>query len=182
MNNKYHIDLTPEEEALFRDVDVDNNKSDKRNPFLRFTFNKVFVAVLGVHLLLVGVIGSNAIAGALTNKTTSDSNGQTSNAVAANTGSVEESENKPTAESTPKVTQEPKQTTTPPAASKETLAKPSVPKKHTEEYTKTYTVKSGDTINSISRKYKLNASVLLKLNNIKNSDKIYVGQTLKFVK
>lgn len=48
--------------------------------------------------------------------------------------------------------------------------------------TKSYTVKAGDTIFSISKKYKLNVANLLKINNIKDPNKISVGQTLKFVK
>lgn len=58
--------------------------------------------------------------------------------------------------------------------------------KRTEEktkskYTQTYQVKQGDTINSIAKKYHLVTERLMKLNNIKDPNKIYVGQTLKFL-
>ena len=43
----------------------------------------------------------------------------------------------------------------------------------------TYTVVWGDTLTSIARRYKTTVSELVKLNNIKNPDLIYVGQKLK---
>jgi LysM repeat protein len=48
-------------------------------------------------------------------------------------------------------------------------------------YTKTYIVKKGDTIGAIARKYHLVTRRLLKLNNIKDEDKIKEGQTLRFL-
>lgn len=42
----------------------------------------------------------------------------------------------------------------------------------------TYTVKGGDTLSAIARKYNTTASYLAKLNNIANPDKIYVGQVI----
>jgi LysM repeat protein len=48
------------------------------------------------------------------------------------------------------------------------------------KYTQTYQVKQGDTINSIAKKYRLVTERLMKINNIKDPNKIYVGQTLKF--
>jgi len=49
------------------------------------------------------------------------------------------------------------------------------------KYTQTYQVKQGDTINSIAKKYRLVTERLMKINNIKDPNKIYVGQTLKFL-
>lgn len=49
------------------------------------------------------------------------------------------------------------------------------------KYTQTYQVKQGDTINSIAKKYHLVTERLMKINNIKDPNKIYVGQTLKFL-
>ena len=43
----------------------------------------------------------------------------------------------------------------------------------------TYTVKSGDTLSHIALKYNTSVNALVKLNNIKNRDLIYVGQKLK---
>lgn len=43
----------------------------------------------------------------------------------------------------------------------------------------TYTVKSGDTLSGIAKKYKTTVDALVKKNNIKNKNLIYVGQVLK---
>lgn len=43
----------------------------------------------------------------------------------------------------------------------------------------TYTVKSGDTLTSIAAKYGTSVAALVRLNNIKNKNLIYVGQVLK---
>ena len=44
--------------------------------------------------------------------------------------------------------------------------------------TKTYTVKSGDTLSEIANKYKTTVAKLVKDNNIKNANLIYVGQKI----
>ena len=44
--------------------------------------------------------------------------------------------------------------------------------------TKTYTVKSGDTLSGIASKYKTTVAKLVKDNNIKNANLIYVGQKI----
>ena len=44
--------------------------------------------------------------------------------------------------------------------------------------TKTYTVKSGDTLSGIASKYKTTVSKLVKDNNIKNANLIYTGQKI----
>ena len=46
------------------------------------------------------------------------------------------------------------------------------------EVTKTYTVKSGDTLSEIANKYKTTVQKLVKDNNIKNANLIYVGQKI----
>jgi len=43
----------------------------------------------------------------------------------------------------------------------------------------TYTVKAGDTLSSIAKKFNITVAKLQELNNIKNADKISVGQVLK---
>ena len=55
-------------------------------------------------------------------------------------------------------------------------AKKETPKKST---VKTYTVKKGDTLSGIARKYKTTVSHLGTINHIKDYNKIYVGQVLK---
>lgn len=44
---------------------------------------------------------------------------------------------------------------------------------------KKYTVKSGDTLSKIASRFKTTTKKLQKLNNIKNADKIFVGQKLR---
>ena len=46
----------------------------------------------------------------------------------------------------------------------------------------TYTVKPGDTRTKIVKRFKLNYNTLLKINNIKDPNKLVPGQVLKFVK
>jgi len=48
-------------------------------------------------------------------------------------------------------------------------------------YTKEYKVRRGDTIYSISKRFKLDINKLIKLNNIKNPNNIKEGQVLKFM-
>lgn len=60
-----------------------------------------------------------------------------------------------------------------------------LPKKNTDELTKDedgtmlYTVKSGDTLYGIARKFRTTISKLINLNAITNPDMIYAGQVLK---
>jgi LysM repeat protein len=55
------------------------------------------------------------------------------------------------------------------------------PKKVNPKYTQTYTIKKGDTIHSISKRYGLNTKKLLDINHIKNPNNIREGQVLKFL-
>jgi LysM repeat protein len=49
------------------------------------------------------------------------------------------------------------------------------------KYTQTYTIKKGDTIHSISKRFKLNTKRLLQINHITNPNNIKEGQVLKFL-
>jgi len=53
---------------------------------------------------------------------------------------------------------------------------------HKQALTKEYTVKYGDTFYSIVKKYKLDPVKLQKINDIKDPNRLFVGQRLKFVK
>ena len=46
------------------------------------------------------------------------------------------------------------------------------------EINKTHIVKSGDTISSISKFYSINKDLIIKLNNLKDENYIFVGQNL----
>lgn len=58
---------------------------------------------------------------------------------------------------------------------------PQVKPKINSKYTQSYIVKKGDTINSISKRFKLNTKKLLEINHIKNPNNIREGQVLKFL-
>ncbi|MBQ8965872.1 GH25 family lysozyme [Ruminococcus sp.] len=68
---------------------------------------------------------------------------------------------------------------TTPATTPET--KPAEPTKPTTTTT-TYTVKSGDTLTAIAKKYGTTVAKLVKDNSIKNANLIYVGQKIKIIK
>lgn len=53
-----------------------------------------------------------------------------------------------------------------------------VPINDGKKQTITYTVKKGDTLSSIAKKYKITVQQLINANNIKNSNIIYIGQVL----
>jgi len=57
-----------------------------------------------------------------------------------------------------------------------------VPLPPSSSNTVTYTVKQGDTITKIVKKYKLSTKSLLELNHIKDPNSIKVGQVLKFTR
>lgn len=62
---------------------------------------------------------------------------------------------------------------------KEDKVKTNKPKKVKTPKTKKYTVKKGDTLTAIAKKYNTTVNDLVKKNNIKNPDLIYVGQVLE---
>jgi LysM repeat protein len=59
--------------------------------------------------------------------------------------------------------------------------KPQEKPKINSKYTQSYTIKKGDTIHSISKRFKLNTKKLLEINHIKNPNNIREGQVLKFI-
>ena len=164
--NQYHIDVTPEEDMLFRDVPVEGDAPVYRHKLLNIP---IISGIVAIHL-----IGAAALFG---------------------TSLKKEIENLPVATPTPvTVTATPTPipaptpiekisstapTQSPPLASP--LKGGEVPLS-TNKQTTTYTVKQGDTFYSIVKKYKLNAKTLTELNDIKDPAKIRVGQVLKFVK
>ena len=57
--------------------------------------------------------------------------------------------------------------------------KPVEPKVEAVVETKTYSVKAGDSLGSIAKRFKVSTKDIIKLNNITNPNKIHVGQKLK---
>ena len=167
----YHIDTTEEEAALFVDPPVAKKPSFKLPAFpkISLSFPKIFCVVLGAHILL-GV--------ALFGTTLKDSSKEEDRKALI--------EPTPTPAPTPEASPTPNvvmQEPVPKITHKPTSTAPLTPPKATlkSKYTEKYIVKQGDTFHKIVKKFKLNAQTLQKINNIKDPNKIAVGQTLKFM-
>ena len=61
---------------------------------------------------------------------------------------------------------------------KPTVDRPTEPS-GVEDSGNSYTIKTGDTLWSISRRFKVSRDALLKLNGIKDPNKLYAGRTIK---
>jgi LysM repeat protein len=178
----YHIDVTPEEDALFRD----NTKTKNLEKFVPNSFKKVFCVVLGVHLLVGAAVAMSSKVSA-NNPPVNFTDPVPEVPVAKATSvATPQSVTKPIVES--ETTPTPKLQATAVANTtklNEIQNKPIVKQpagQHTnEKFVKEYTIKQGDTITNIAKKYKLNTERLIKLNNIKDVNKIQVGQKLKFM-
>lgn len=178
MSNKptYHIDVTEEENNLFRDVET---AKKERSQVKTLSLKKAFVVVLSIHALGVAALFGVTQKGE-----------KKSNVVAAQPTPIPPSTSapitaatspSPSPNPTPALVQEVIATSTPTpeivskVSSNSTLtAKPT--------YTREYTIKSGDNFYRIVKKFKLNPQKLIELNNIKDVNKLQVGQTLKFMK
>jgi LysM repeat protein len=202
MNNKYHIDVTPEEDTLFKEEEnnVPLNKQEvKKN--INFFKNKIFWGVVSIHVGLLAILTVSAAP--QKDKTVSE------NVIAEDKTFIKENTVQPlsTPEPTPfptpqfnePIDRKPEPTSFPTPQFNEPIdRKPepaSQPIKHIHKedkkiisktpssniLTKNYTIKNGDTIFSIAKKYKLNYDRLIKINNIKDPNKIKIGETLKFM-
>lgn len=164
----YHIDTTPEEDALF--IDVDHEAIQPKETLKKRTFTKIFCAVFSIHVLGAGLISLCS-----------------SSASASSTADLKKiPEQAPVAQSSSAPTETPIQPVPPlPAALPTPIAAKITQKKEERlkkpQAAKGYVVKQGDTICSIAKKYKLSTKRLLEINNIKNTNKIKVGQVLKFM-
>lgn len=163
---KYHIDVTPEEDSLFRDEPVRSaNFTNKK------TFVISFIAIFAIHALIAAaVMASNLI----------DSDSDKLYTSTSNSTNLVESTPVPTPTPVP-----PPPTDTSTAIADNTITSNFTTSNTTTvkkpKLTTTYVIKKGDTIYSISRKFKLRVDKLIKINNIKNPNNIYPGQTLKFM-
>lgn len=150
-NIRYHIDVTPEEDKLFRDEAPAMTNEVTKYGF----FKKSFFVSVTIHVILAAMI----------------------TAYASNENQKGIKEPEPLSVVSP--------TTTTISSNAMVQATPQKPLVHSvskeTNLTTMYTIKQGDTVYSISKKYKLNVDKLLKLNNIKDPNKIVVGQQLKFL-
>ena len=184
---QYHIDVTPEEDNMFRTKPMKKKTTDK--------YISNFNVILGV-VLIAHLIGAAAVFGItpiLNSKENSLNPAQTSTPTLCST-----TENKTTTNNSssakPAVTNvmkdvKPEQTTTnTPKVSNALSTKHPIQNDcsnktksvSTDNLIREYTVKPGDTIYGISKRYKLVSQRLMDLNQIKNPNQLKVGQKLKF--
>lgn len=200
---QYHIDVTPEEDQLFQE-NVTEEKLNPKPATQRAMFGKMFWIVFGAHVALVGALITTC--SAMGSKPTVDLAKPVDELVGL--PEVKQTvDDSAFVKGTERVEPQIQEVHTPvpkpvlavpsptpiaknvvvkdkivPNISSETSQTP-VNKKIVDptNLTKTYIVKEKDTIFSISKKYKLNTQKLLKINNIKDPNKIVVGQKLKFL-
>jgi LysM repeat protein len=171
----YHIDVSEEESQLFIDQPPKQesrfvlpkfSKLFKLPKISKFTlsFPKVFCIILGAHIILACALFG----------TSSKASAKEEDKKALNEPFPSPTPNVAVQEPVPKVSSKslPKSATTPSAA---------VSQKAQSKFTEKYVVKQGDTFDKIVKQYKLNSEKLKQINNIKDSNKITVGQTLKFM-
>ena len=186
MKNKpmYHIDVTPEEDRLFRP-----NEPVQSAPIPNPKPNPKSIASVIILIIVLHLAGACALMAFSSNRSISKEDKQF----------VEEAADHildhtviPSPTATPIPAPKPTPEPTPPPANNDVPMDGIVPKpipkpivkpveaKH-PTLTKEYVVKKGDTIYSIAKKFKLNTQKLLKINNIKDPSKIFAGQKLKFM-
>ena len=151
--NPYHIDVTPEEDMLFRDI-VKPEPQEKRF--------KMFNLPIVAGVVLIHFAGVAVLFGSPKKEPSPQLPEPTPTPVPVVNNSLED---------TPKVV----------AVPQPSPVKKAGEGSHSS-ITSTYTVKSGDTFYSIVRKFKLNPQILIKLNSIEDPAKLKSGQVLKFVK
>ena len=157
----FHIDTTPEEDNLFKDT---TNEPVQPKTLKRGAFTKIFCAVFGIHVLGAGVVSLCA--------STQEPKKLPEQAPVVQSSPTPEPTPEPTP--VPQIVQQPNK----PVAAKV------APKNEVNaklEVAKVYVVKKGDTICAIAKKYKLSTKRLLQINGIKDTNKIKVGQSLKFM-
>ena len=164
---QYHIDVTPEENQMFRDESTKSSViKNLTKKLLTPNLSTALAIVAGLHVCVVLAIFAF---------TTSSEASEQPNIAATQPESVapeikkndQDFLNKEVTSATPQPT---------PA-----ISPTPAPSHNHKQYTSKYIVKTGDTVYSISKKYKLNVNKLIKLNDIKDPNKIAIGQTLKFM-
>jgi hypothetical protein len=153
MEKEYHIDVTPEEDNLYRNEEEVNKHHKKMN-------KKIIAIVVAFHIL--GAVGIYAMS-------PKQSPAPLSDAI------------KPVPESTPSAICVPMDAK-PPALPPVPVVEKPVPKATPKPVPKSvlmHTVNKGDTIYSIAKRYKMKVETLVKLNALKDASKIQIGQVLK---
>jgi LysM repeat protein len=141
------------------------------------TFKQCFIAVGGIHIVVIGGIMFASIP-----KTHAKEDKTFLNSPEGEYVGI------PTPTPTPKPTPVPLRKEVLPDGRTATYPPPQnvEPKKEEKKvvnskYTQSYTIKKGDTFNSIVKRFKLNPTKLKELNSITNENKLKEGQVLKFL-
>jgi LysM repeat protein len=180
MKSEYHIDVTPEEDALFRDVqEIVKTEPNKKIINHSLFKSSMFWVIFGAHIAVVSVI-------AFASKPNFKDPVPEMVGVDDKVFLQKEEVAKPTP--TPMPVDNAPMDMKPPMQEIKKTKKEATPKKTETQtnniknnFTQEYTVKPGDTLFSIAKKYKLSYDRLLKINNIQNPNKIQPGQKLKFL-
>jgi LysM repeat protein len=173
---QYHIDVTPEEDNLFREhTDQPNKIKTALSKLMQPKLNTALIVVAGLHVAVVlAIFGFTNSSNASEHQISQKDGNKTETIPEALKKNDEEFLTKEVA-ATPQPTPPPVEQQHNPPPTQPMKAKPA------KQYTAKYVVKTGDTVYSISRKYKLNVDRLIKINDIKDPNKIVIGQTLKFM-
>lgn len=158
----YHIDVTEEEALLFTDLPKPDTKAKNIKP-RAVSFSKVFGLVLGIHVAAAAALFGVSLKPLKTDDKPAEKPKESVYTTEQQSAALQSKNTKLTPAPTP------------------TPAKVPKPAVKTNDFTKEYVVKQGDTIFSIANKYKLNVDRLIKINDIKDVNKIQIGQTLKFM-
>ena len=173
----YHIDVSADEAKLFTEPLPEKKPLFEmpKLPKISMRFPTIFCAVLGAHIIL-----AVALFGTTVKETTNQEDKKALSEPIPTpipAPSASPTPNVVIQEPVPKIVEKPVQKPTPKPLTKPA---PSASIKHSK-YTESYVVKQGDTFDKIVKKFKLNKEKLQKLNNVKDTNKIVVGQTLKFL-
>ena len=184
IKNQYHIDVTSDEDALFRDIqETPKSKWPSSMNFNLFK-NSMFWVVFGVHIVVLSVIGFAAKPNmkepmpemvGIEDKVFLEASTPTPTPTPMPTPLAN---NDVPMDGKPPKLEPPKPT---PKPLPKNINQQSNTIKNDSLLIKEYTVKQGDTIYSVAKKYKLNYDRLLKINNIQDPNKIKLGQKLKFM-
>lgn len=179
---RYHIDVTPEEDNLFRTRPVKKKLRDNPNSYFNIILGVVLVAHLVGAAAVFGItpmlnIKQKTLSGLQTDNSTLTSN--TENKTVTNNSTLNRDIN--AIKSAPSTSD--KLITSSVNSTNHLIKKDEVNKSKpnvANNLIKEYTVKQGDTIYGISKRYKLVSQRLMDLNQIKNPNQLKVGQKLKF--
>ena len=169
----YHIDTTDEEDNLFVDPPTEKKQLFKL-PKISMSFPKIFCVVFGAHLTIALLLFGTSLKVSAKEEDKKLLNESTSAPppIASPSPTPNVVVQEPVVKTTNNFTQ-----------NSSTVTQSPLPKalKRESKHIEQYVVKQGDTFHKIVKKFKLDAKKLQQLNNIKDTSKIAVGQTLKFL-